>query len=290
VSTTPSSTPLQDRVILITGATSGIGLAATRELARRGASLLLVARDRSRGEALLSEIKSLARGASPHLFLADLSSQSSIRDLATQIRRSAQRLHVLVNNAGVLCLQRQLSAEGLEMTFAVNHLAPFLLTHLLTDLLAAGAPACVLTVGSDVHRVGRIDFDDLQGERRYRGFHAYAQSKLANLLFTYELSRKLTGSGVTANCLHPGAVNTGLWRQSRGLLRLAMKAIAPFCLSPEEGSRGIVMLAASPELEKVSGKYFKKMREARSSTSSYDEGTARRLWELSASLTKTSPP
>jgi NAD(P)-dependent dehydrogenase (short-subunit alcohol dehydrogenase family) len=274
--------------MLLTGATSGIGLAAARELARRGATLLIVARDRSRGEAVLAELKTLAHGAPPRLFLADLSSQTSVRELALQIQESASHLHVLIHNAGVLCLKRQLTAEGLEMTFAVNHLAPFLLTRLLSDPLSAGAPARVVTVASEAHRIGRIEFDDLQGEHRYRGFHTYAQSKLANLLFTYELSRRFSGRGVTANCLHPGMVNTGLWRESRGLLRLTMKAIAPFCLSPEEGSKGILLLAASEELEKVSGKYFKRTREAPSSSASYDESMARHLWEASSSLTKLS--
>jgi NAD(P)-dependent dehydrogenase (short-subunit alcohol dehydrogenase family) len=220
------------------------------------------------------------------LLTADLASQSSIRTLAQDVHRRTDRLHVLINNAGVICLTRRLSVDGIETTLAVNHLAPFLLTQLLEDLLLAGIPSRVVTVASGAHRVGKIDFDDLQGERRYSGFLAYAQSKLANVLFTYELSRRLSGRQLTANCLHPGAVDTHLWRESRGLLHLAIRAARPFFLTAEQGAAGLIDLASSPALEGVSGKYFAKGREVRSSRASYDTDGARRLWEVSASLTR----
>src|SRR5262245_38860394 len=277
---------MRGRICLITGATSGIGRVAARELARRGATLLIVSRDRARGESTLAEMEQ-ADGQGPiDLLTADLASQSSIRALAHGVRQRTDRLHVMIHNAGVICLNRRLTMDGIETTLAVNHLAPFLLTHLLEDLLFAGVPSRVVTVASGAHRVGRIDFHDLQGERRYRGFLAYAQSKLANILFTYELSRRLSGSQVAANCLHPGAVDTHLWRESRGLLSLAIRAARPFFLTAEQGAADIINLASSPALEGVTGKYFAKGRERRSSRASYDTDAARRLWEMSTSLTR----
>jgi NAD(P)-dependent dehydrogenase (short-subunit alcohol dehydrogenase family) len=275
---------MRGRTCLITGATSGIGRVTARVLSRGGANLLIVGRDPRRGEATLAELKA-AGGAGPAEMLhGDLASQSSIRNLAHEVRQRTDRLHVLINNAGVICLTRRLTADAIESTLAVNHLAPFLLTSLLEDLLVAAAPARVITVASGAHRVGRIDFDDLQGERRFSGFGAYAQSKLANVLFTYELARRLDGRGVTANCLHPGAVDTRLWRESHGLLRLALRAARPFFLTAEQGAAGLVHLASSAALEGVSGRYFARLREVRSSLASYDSAAAKRLWEMSASL------
>jgi NAD(P)-dependent dehydrogenase (short-subunit alcohol dehydrogenase family) len=277
---------MRGRICLLTGATSGIGRVTARELARRGSTLLIVSRDRARGESTLAELKEAGGNGSAELLTADLASQSSIRTLAQDVRQRTDRLHVLINNAGVICLTRRLTEDGMETTLAVNHLAPFLLTQLLEDLLLAGIPSRVVTVASGAHRVGKIDFDDLQGERRYSGFPAYAQSKLGNVLFTYELARRLNGSGVTANCLHPGAVDTHLWREARGLLSLGIRAARPFFLTAEQGAAGLIKLAASPTLEGVSGKYFAKGREARSSRASYDTAAARRLWEMSVSLTQ----
>jgi NAD(P)-dependent dehydrogenase (short-subunit alcohol dehydrogenase family) len=284
MTTTSYRRDMQDRTCLITGATSGIGRVTARELARRGARVLMVGRERTRGEALLDELKSINGGGQAELLIADLASQAAVRELARTIRQRTDRLHVLLNNAGVISLNRRLTVDGLESTFAINHLAPFLLTNLLADLLIASAPARVVAVASEAHRIGRIDFDDLQGERRYRGFQAYAQSKLANILFTYELSRRMSGKGVTVNCVHPGAVDSGLWRESRGLLRVALRAARPFFLTSEEGAAGLILLATSPALSAVSGRYFKKTREARSSKPSYDLATAARLWDVSATL------
>jgi len=275
---------MRGRICLITGATSGIGRVAARVLSRGGANLLIVGRDPGRSAATLAELKEVGGGGPVEVLHGDLSSQSSVHTVARNVRLRTDRLHVLINNAGVICRTRRLTVDGIETTLAINHLAPFLLTGLLEDLLVAGSPARVITVASGAHRVGRIDFDDLQGERRYRGFHAYAQSKLANILFTYELARRLEGRGVTANCLHPGAVDTRLWRESRGLLRLAIRAARPFFLTAEQGAAGIIHLASSAAVEGVSGRYFAKLREVRSSQASYDSAVAVRLWELSASL------
>jgi len=279
---------MRGRICLITGATSGIGRVTARELVRRGASLLIVSRDRARGEATLAELKAAGDKASLDLLHADLSIQASIRELARQIRERTDRLHVLINNAGVICQTRRITPDGIEATLAVNHLAPFLLPNLLEDLLLAAAPSRVVTVASAAHKVGKIDFDDLQRERRYGGFSAYAQSKLANVLFTYELSRRLSGRGMTANCLHPGAVDTNLWRESRGAMRWAIRAARPFFLTAEQGAAGVIELASSAALEGVTGEYFSKGRAMRSSRASYDTAAAGRLWEMSAALAPAS--
>jgi retinol dehydrogenase 14 len=275
---------MQGRVVLITGSTSGIGKVTALELAQQGATVLAVSRDRARGEATVAELRSRAGGGAAELFVADLSSQEEVRRLAREVRARHERLHVLVNNAGAIFRTRRATADGLEGTFALNHLAPFLLTHLLRDLLQASAPARVVTVASAAHRFARIDFDDLQGERRYRWARAYAQSKLANVLFTYELARRLEGTGVTANCLHPGGVATGLWRESRGFVRALLWLGRPFMLGPERGAETMIYLAAAPEVEGVSGRYFVRKEEQRSSAASYDRDTAARLWDVSAAL------
>jgi retinol dehydrogenase 12 len=284
MSSSDNPSDMQGRICLITGATSGIGRVTARELARRGATLMIVSRDRTRGEATLAELRAAGSKACVDLLHADLASQSSVRALGREVRKQTDRLHVLINNAGVICLSRRLTEDGIETTLAINHLAPFLLTRLLQDLLMAGAPSRVVTVASEAHRLGRIDFDDLQGERRFHGFRAYAQSKLANILFTYELSRRFREKGVAANCLHPGAVDTNLWRESRGFLRFALLATRPFFLTAEQGAAGLIEVASSAALEDISGKYFSKGREKHTSKASYDTAAAQRLWEMSASL------
>jgi len=278
-----------ERTCLITGATSGIGKVAAAELARRGWRMLLVSRERGRGEAVVQEMCAAGIRAPLELLIADLSSQHDIHRLSGEVRRLAPRLQVLINNAGVICLTRRTSPDGIEMTLAVNHLAPFLLTRLLEDCLAAGAPARVVTVASDAHRIGRIHFDDLQGERRYKGWTAYAQSKLANILFTYELARRWKEQRITANCLHPGAVDTGIWRESRGVLRLVLRAARPFFLTSAQGAAGIIQLADAPALDGVSGRYFRKGRAVRSTRASYDATAAARLWDASAALAPLPP-
>jgi NAD(P)-dependent dehydrogenase (short-subunit alcohol dehydrogenase family) len=278
---------MRDRVVLMTGATSGIGKEAAVELAKQGATLLAVSRSRDRGEAAADEIRRRSGGGTVELFLADLSSQASIRELARTVGARHGRLHVLINNAGLLNLRRQTTVDGIEETFALNHLAPFLLTNLLLDRLIASAPARIVNVASAAHKFGRIDFADLQGEAGYKGMRAYADSKLENVLFTYELARRLKEmgtTGVTANCLHPGGVDTGLWRDMTGFLRIVMAAMRPFLLTPASGAEPLIHLASSPELAGVTGQYFHRMKPRRSSAASRDPRLAARLWEVSAAL------
>jgi NAD(P)-dependent dehydrogenase (short-subunit alcohol dehydrogenase family) len=276
-----------EMVCLITGATSGIGKATTMGLANMGACVVMVGRDRDRGEAALAEIKEKSTNASVHLILADLSSQEEIRRLAGGFKEAHPRLDVLINDAGLFRSKRITTADGLEMTFAVNHLAYFLLTKLLLDVLKASSPSRIVNVSSGDHSNGTIDFDDLQGEKGYKGPKAYSQSKLANVLFTYELARRIEGTGITANCLHPGAgVRTNFGSGVSGIFGFMVRALRPFMISPEKGAETSIYLASSPEVEGLSGRYFVKKGETRSSDMSYDERLARRLWEVSAQLTK----
>jgi len=275
-----------EKVCLITGATSGIGKATAMGLANMGASVVMVGRDRGRGEAALAEIKDGSGNAPVDLMLADLSSQEQVRRLAEEFKEAYPRLDVLINNAGGFHSERITTADGLEMTFAVNHLAYFLLTNLLLDVLEASAPSRVVNVSSGDHSNGTIDFDDLQGEKGYKGAKAYSQSKLANVLFTYELARRLKGTGVTANCLHPGAgVRTNFGSGVSGMFGLTVRALRPLMKSPEKGAETSIYLASSPEMADLSGRYFVKKAEARSSDASHDERIARRLWEVSTQLT-----
>ena len=277
---------MSEKVCLITGATSGIGKATAMELASMGASIVMVGRDRGRGEAALAEINEGSPNASVDLMLADLSSQDEIRRLADEFKDAYPRLDVLVNNAGLFRSERITTADGLETTFAVNHLAYFLLTNLLLDVLKSSAPSRIVNVSSGDHKSGAIDFDDLQQEKRYKGAKAYSQSKLANVLFTYELAKRLEGTGVTANCLHPGAgVRTNFGSGVSGVFGFTVRALRPLMKSPEKGAETSVYLASSPEVEGLSSRYFVKKAEASSSAVSYDQRIARRLWEVSAELT-----
>jgi NAD(P)-dependent dehydrogenase (short-subunit alcohol dehydrogenase family) len=275
---------MREKVCLVTGSNSGIGKETALGLARLGATVVMVCRDQSKGAAAQAEIKTQSGNPSVDLLIADLSSQQSIRQLAREITERYPQVHVLVNNAGVSPSQRALTSDGIEKTFAVNHLAPFLLTNLLLERLKASAPARVVTVASSGQSA--INFDDLQGEKHYSMLGAYGQSKLANILFTYELARRLEGTGVTANCLHPGVVSTNLAREFNPLFR-AMARL--FFISPAKGAQTSIYLASSPEVEGVSGKYFTKKREIPSSKESHDTASARRLWQISEQLTQLVP-
>ena len=283
-----SESNMSRKVCLITGGSSGVGKATALGLANKGANVVIVGRDRSRGEAARTEIVEKSANELVDVMLADLSSQESIRQLAEDFADRYGRLHVLINNAGVFISKRTLTVDGIETTFAVNHLAPFLLTYLLLDVLEASAPARIINVTSSGERSGTINFDDLQGEGRYSGFRAYNQSKLAMILFTYELARRLEGTGVTVNCVHPGVVVTNLGRGSSGSFGLLLRLMRPFFSSPGKGAETPIYVASSPEVEGVNGKYFAKRAEARSSEQSCDEATGRRLWQVSAELTKLS--
>jgi NAD(P)-dependent dehydrogenase (short-subunit alcohol dehydrogenase family) len=277
---------MRGRVCLVTGATSGIGKATAHALAALGATVVLVGRDPQKGEATVQKIREDTRNEEVELLSADLSSQTSIRRLSDHVLAEHDRLHVLVNCAGAFFRDRRVTIDGLEMTFALNHLAYFMLTTLLLDLLQESAPARVVNVTSGAHSRGRIDFEDLQGERGYRGQAAYNQSKLANVLFTYELARRLDGTGVTVNCVHPGVVNTNFGRQNQPLAwRLVISMVAPFMRSLKKGAETVVYLSSDPEVESVTGKYFHDLKAKRSSKLSYDPAVAARLWQVSEELT-----
>ncbi len=276
---------MRGRTCLITGASAGIGRATALELARMGATLVLVCRNRGRGEDAVAAIRRQSGNPAVSLMLADLSSQQSIRQLASEFLATDQPLHVLINNAGVVNLKRQVTVDGIEEVFAVNHLAYFLLTHLLLERLEASAPARIVNVASDAHKFGAIDFDNLQGERSYRAMRVYGQSKMANILFTYELARRLEGRGVTVNCLHPGAVATGLGKNNGSWARALIAMLRPFFRTPDGGAATSIYLASAPDVAGVNGRYFVNCKDVRSSQASYDAATGRRLWAVSAQMT-----
>jgi len=272
------------KVVLITGGTSGIGRAAAAALAAMGAEVVVTGRDRERGEAAVEEIRRDSGNERVSLVLADLSVQAEVRGLAEEFRERHDRLDVLVNNAGLVQSRRVETPDGLELTLAVNHLAPFLLTDLLLDLLKKSAPSRVITVSSEARRGASIDFDDLQSERRYRGFPVYGMTKMANILFTYELAERLEGTGVVANCLHPGAVSTNFAQNNRGPIALLFRLFKPFMRSPEQGADTLVYLASSPEAGELNGKYLTDRKEV-SPAEPRDETSQKRLWEVSEELT-----
>lgn len=273
---------------MITGATSGIGKATALRLAQLGASVVIVGRDRFRGEATREDIASQSGNQQVHLLVADLSSQAAIRQLVLDFMARFASLHVLVNNAGIAPLKRSMTVDGIESTFAVNYLAPFLLTNLLLDAMKASAPARIVNVAGDFHRKATIRFDDLMLEKDYNNLSANNQAKLALILFTYELSRCLDGTEVTSNCLHPGAVATdGPLKDPElpAFSRLMYRLVRLFFATPEKGAETSVYLASSPEVEGITGKYFIKKRMVTSSPESYNPDIARRLWEVSEELT-----
>lgn len=280
---------MKGKTCLVTGATSGLGAVAAMELAKMGATVIVAGRSASKCAAHAERI-GRATGARVETALADLASMEQVRRMAGEVAARFERLDVLVNNAGTYLFERTLTPDGLEKTFAVNHLAPFLLTKLLLDRLKASPAARIVNVSSTAHANGAIDFDNLQGERRYDRLDAYARSKLALLMFTYELARRLQGTTVTANAVHPGVVATELGSEggAREWLRVKLRNVAKrSMLTPEQGARFLVHAASAPELDGVSGRYLDQGREVRSSPASYDEAVARKLWEVSERLTSS---
>ena len=273
------------KTVLITGGTGGIGKATAIGLARSGARVGIVGRDAARGEAAAADIRSASGTTSLDVFTADLSSQAEVRRLAAEVLDAYPRLDVLVNNVGGFWAHRHVTADGLERTFAVNHLAGFLLTNLLLERLVASAPARVVTVSSGAQSTGRIDFDDLQGARKYSGQRAYNQSKLANVMFTYELARRLEGTGVTANVLHPGVTRTAFGGEDQAWYFTTGSGLARrFMKTPAQGAETPIHLASAPELDGVTGRYFANRKPRKSNTLSYDTDAAARLWRVSAEL------
>ena len=285
--------PMTGRTVLVTGGTGGIGRATAVGLARMGAHVAVTGRDRSRTDDAAREIHGAGHGP-VDVFIADLSSQAQVRRLAEQVLRTLPRIDVLVNNVGGYWNTRHVTEDGLEHTFALNHLAPFLLTHLLLDRLTQGTASRVVTVASNAHALGRIDFDDLQGNRSYSGARAYNQSKLANVLFSHELARRLPLAVATANAVHPGMVRTAFGADDpAGVQRLLVPFLRPFMRSPARGAATSIHVASAPALEKVSGQYFANSQPKRSAAGSYDEFAAARLWNVSVALVRlgsTPPP
>ncbi len=272
------------RTVLVTGSSGGIGRATGLGLAMLGAHVAITGRDRARTEDAAREIRA-AGGGEVDVFVADLASQAGVRRLADEVLSRLPHLHVLVNNVGGFWNSRHVTADGLEWTFALNHLAPFLLTHLLLDRLEQDGPARVVTVSSNAQAHGHIDFDDLQGAREYSGSRAYGQSKLANVLFTYELARRLRHTSVTANALHPGLVSTSFGAEDPGRIgRLLVPVMRPFMTSTHRGAATSIRLASASDLDPLTGGFFAAGAPRRSSRESYDRVTAARLWQVSADL------
>ena len=272
------------KVALVTGGTSGIGKATAMALSAMGADVVVVGRDRERGERAVEEIRAQT-GGRVDLALADLSSQAEVRALAEEFKRRYDRLDVLVNNAGLVQSTRTETVDGLESTFAVNHLAPFLLTNLLLDRLKQSAPSRVVTVSSEAEWWRDIDFDDLQSKKNYSGFPVYGMTKLANIMFTYELAERLEGTGVTATCMHPGAVNTRFGTNNWGPMTILFRLFKPLMRTPDQGADTVIWLAASPEVEGVSGRYYSDRKPLEPKKIANDPAARRRLWEESERLT-----
>ena len=276
----------KSKTIVVTGATSGIGRATALGLAELGSRLILVGRDAGRAEETLAAIRAATGRGDVEMVRGDFARQAEVRRVAGELSARTDAIHVLVNNAGVTMLKRTTTPDGLETTFAVNHLGYYLLTGLLLPRLRAAAPgARIVNVASDAHRWGPLDFDDLQNERSYRAMKVYAQSKTANLLFTRELARRLAGSGVHANAVHPGAIATRLGRDGTKLAELLSRFVSLFLKTPEQGARTSIFAASAPELEGVSGRYFADSREKQPLPHARDDAAAKRLWEVSERLT-----
>lgn len=280
---------MQNKVVLVTGANSGIGLATVIGLAQQGATVILHARNRERGEAALTEAKARSGATRIDLMLADLESQTAIRDLAAKVRRSYDRLDVLINNAAIIPPERSQTADGIETQFAVNHLAPFLLTHELLPMLQASGTARVITVSSVLHQNGVWVKDDPQGARFDYGFQGwgwYGVTKFYNVLFTYELARQMRGTGVTANCLHPGVIATNLSRGLPAPLHFLYRLVMP---KPAKGAQTSIYLASSPEVEGITGSYWSDKKVKASIPATHDEVAQRELWEYSEKMTALQP-
>jgi NAD(P)-dependent dehydrogenase (short-subunit alcohol dehydrogenase family) len=289
---------MKGKVVVITGATSGIGQAAAERLAGMGARIIVVARDGERGKAALGRLRECAPGAAHTIYYADLSRISEMKRVSSDIARAEPHIDVLINNAGAMFDSRQVTEDGLERTFALNHMAYFVVTHGLKERLVASAPARIVNTASDVHESARLDFDDFQSVKAYRGslgqwlryggpgFEVYGRSKLYNLLFTRELAQRLADTGVTANCLHPGFVATRFGDQIGGVISFAIRIHKFFAMSPQDGAETLVYLASSPEVAGVSGEYFHKCRPVSPSGEASDRIAAQRLWQETAKLAR----
>lgn len=277
---------MKDKIVMVTGATAGIGKVTAREIAQQGATVIVVGRNREKSEAVAQEIRSKTGNSTVTSMVADLAAQADIRRLATEFYSRYDRLNVLVNNAGAVNTKRLESPDGIELTFALNHLNYFLLTHLLLPALKAAPSARIVNVASDAHAGSQLDFNDLEyKERWYNPFGAYAQSKLANIMFTYELARRLQGSTITANALHPGFVSTRFGTNNGGIFNLVPFMARLLGVNEDKGAQTNIYLATSPEVEGVSSAYFSEGRLAKSNKASYDSAAQKRLWQISEQMT-----
>jgi NAD(P)-dependent dehydrogenase (short-subunit alcohol dehydrogenase family) len=275
---------MQGKTVVITGATSGIGAVAAATLARRGARIVFVARDRPRGEQMLQQLRAISPGAGHLLYCADLSLMAESKRVARAIADGEQRIDVLLNNAGAVFSSRELTSEGLEKTFATNHMAYFVVTAVLLERLRATRGARIVSTASDAYKAARLDFSDLQSARGYGAFGMYGRSKLMNVLFTRALARRLAGSGVTANCHHPGFVATRFGDSGSGFMNFLLQTSKRFALTPEQGAQTMIYLAAAAEVAQVTGTYFYKCKPAKLMRQARDDAAAQRLWEISAQL------
>lgn len=276
---------MQGKTVVITGATSGIGESAALTLAGQGARIVFVARDRARGEATLAKLNAAAPGLTHKVHYADLSLLAEMKRVAAAIAESEPRIDALINNAGAAFAERQLTADGFELTFALNHLSYFVITAGLRERLLGSAPARIVSTSSDAHRGMKVDLDDLQTAKNYSSIKAYGRSKLENILFTRELARRLRGTGVTANCLHPGVVATRFGHESGGIIQPLLKAIQVFAITPEKGADTMVYLASSPDVANISGHYFYKRKIATTPAAARDDHIAAALWQETVELT-----
>lgn len=277
---------MQGKTVVVTGGTSGIGEVAALRLAEKGARIVLIARDQTRAAATLAKLKNANPSAAHAAHYGDLSALAEMKRVAGEVAAAEPRIDVLVNNAGAVFLSRKTSVDGLEMTFATNHMAYFVVTNILLDQLKATPGARVVSTASDAHRSGKLDFDDLQSEKSYGSFRVYGTSKLCNILFTRELARRLDGADVTANCLHPGFVGTrfGQNNASNILTKLLRDAVMSLGISPEEGAKTIIHLASSPDVATISGEYFYKCKVAEPTAAAQNDDDAKRLWDVSAKI------
>ncbi len=276
---------MSGKVCLVTGGTSGIGYVTARELAKVEANVVITARSEEKGKRSVEKLRAESGKSNINALIADFSFQSQVRKLVEEFKRQYDRLDVLINNAGAIYFRRTLTQDGIEMTFAANQLAPFLLTNLLLERLVSSAPARVVNVASNAHEGHVINFDDLEGERNYSFMNAYGQSKLANVMFTYELDRRLAGSEVTVNAVHPGYVGTNMGGNNGWLVRLFLPINRLWAIDVDQGAETVIYLASSPEVDGVSGKYYYQNKAVPSSPYSHDENAAKRLWEVSVEMT-----
>ncbi|SHF27832.1 NAD(P)-dependent dehydrogenase, short-chain alcohol dehydrogenase family [Seinonella peptonophila] len=277
---------LIDKICLITGASSGIGKITAHQLAQQGATIIMVSSNLDRGKQVLNEIQKSTGNQNLAFFQCDLTSQISIHKLVAKVKAAYHHVDILINNAGGLMKSLQMTEEGIEKTFALNHIAPFLLTHLLLDQLKKSSQARIINVTSSGHSVGVFDLDNLNAEKSFNGPFLYVQAKLANILFTYELARRLKETAITVNCLHPGFVQTNFGENANWLYRIFVnRLLKPFMISPEEGAQTTLYLATSNEVKHISGKYFVKKKPVKSARKTYDESLAKQLWGISEKLT-----